>query len=263
VGTDTGGITVTSVGNAGFLVRSGDAAILVDALYRDGVEGYDAIPGERRALLEEALPPFDGVDLLLVTHLHADHFDPEAVGRHLIATPAARLVTTRQAAGSLASAFIGYEEVKDRVIQVAPAAGTIIPVRGAGESAAIHVRVIDLPHGSVENIGFLVDMGGLRLLHVGDTEVTADAYARLGLEREAIDVTFLPYWNLVYEQWQGVPEAIGAETLVVMHLPLAGGPAEDAASTGGREAMIAGIRARHPGAVVLEEPMTSASIEAP
>lgn len=253
---------MTSVGNAGFLIRSGDAAILVDALYRDGVQGYDPVPPERREALESARAPFDGVSLLLATHVHADHFDPEAAGRHLVANPAARLVTTRQAAEAMAAAFAGYAQVKDRVTGITPAEGAIAELPGDATSG-IRVRVMNLPHGVTENIGFLVEIGGMRLLHVGDTDAGASLYDRLALRDEAIDVALLPYWLVVYEPWRGtVAETIGARRLVIMHLPLAGGPAEDVPATGGRDAMLAGIRARHPGAVVLPEPMTSATIAA-
>jgi hypothetical protein len=106
-----------------------------------------------------------------------------------------------------------------------------------------------------------VDIGGIRFLHVGDADADAGEYARLGLAQQGIDVALVPYWLLAYETWRGsVPAAIGARRLLAMHLPLAGGPAEDAATTGGRAAMLVDMAARFPGVIVLDESMASVTL---
>ena len=259
-----GEISVTYVANEGFLISAGETKVLVDALYREGVPGYEVIPEERRELLETAAPPFDGVDLILATHFHPDHFDAHAVGRHLTSNPAARFVTTEQTRNQMRDLFPEFEVVGDRVIGITPAEGTIREVAGIHEATGVGLRVANLHHGRdrpIENIGFLIDIGGMRLLHVGDTEALAPDYARYDLVSEKIDVAFLPFYQLVFDTWRAsVPPAIDADRIVIMHVPEAGVDEEYIANLGGREKMLADIQDEFPESLLIPDPMQSVTI---
>ncbi len=69
-------LEITYVANEGFLLAGGGKKVLIDALFDGGIAGYPTIPDELRPSLEQARPPFDGVDLVLATHFHGDHFGP-------------------------------------------------------------------------------------------------------------------------------------------------------------------------------------------
>ncbi len=259
-----GAIDVTYIGNEGFLIAAGDTKILVDALYREGVPGYEVIPPDRREMLETAASPFDGVDLVLVTHFHADHFDTEAVGRHLLSNPGARCITTAQTRDQMSQTFARFGEIASRVIGITPEEGEKMEVPGIREATGILVRVVNLHHGRdrpIENIGFLVDIGGMRILHVGDTEALAGEYAQYDLAGEAIDVAFLPFYQLVFDLWRAeVPRAIGADRIVVMHVPQEGVQADYIDNLGGRDKMLADIGAEFPESLFFAAPMQSATI---
>jgi L-ascorbate metabolism protein UlaG (beta-lactamase superfamily) len=90
------GVSITFLANEGVLLSSGTKKVLIDALFLKYETGY-AIPADStRAALESARPPFDAVDLVLVTHRHGDHFHPAPVAAHLRANPRATLLTSRQ-----------------------------------------------------------------------------------------------------------------------------------------------------------------------
>ena len=61
-------ITITYTGNEGFLIQVADRKVLVDSLYREGVEGYVAPSRDEVEKREGGAPPFDGVTLALATH---------------------------------------------------------------------------------------------------------------------------------------------------------------------------------------------------
>lgn len=171
---------ITYLANEGFLLAGGGEKVLVDALFGDGLAGYAVVPAELRSKLEAAQPPFDGVDLVLATHFHDDHFDPRAVGRFLAAAPQARFVSTPQAVERLRTEYDGFEGIAPRVRAVLPAEGDAERL----ESDGVALTVYNLHHGRgrpIENLGFLVEVGGARLLHVGDTMVDAEELAVLDL----------------------------------------------------------------------------------
>ena len=66
--------TVTYVGNSGFLVTIGESKILIDGIFTGFAPEYIQ-PAEIKELIANAQPPFDNIDLILVTHAHGDHFN--------------------------------------------------------------------------------------------------------------------------------------------------------------------------------------------
>ena len=72
---------VRYVANSGMLVSVDGRHFLIDAPIRDGIEPYPTSSPEERVRLETARPPYDGVDAILITHWHEDHFSAEAIPR--------------------------------------------------------------------------------------------------------------------------------------------------------------------------------------
>jgi L-ascorbate metabolism protein UlaG (beta-lactamase superfamily) len=116
----------------------------------------------------------DGADAVLITHEHADHYQPE-----LLARTDAPVFTIDAVAAKIRDEA---PAVAERTTVVAPgdtfeAAG--VPVTAVGE---LHAVIHDeLPR--FHNSGYRIEMGGQRLFHPGDaiTEIEQD-----------VDVLFLP-----------------------------------------------------------------------
>ena len=182
-------LRVTYLANEGFLLDSGEARVLIDALFDRGVEGYATLPPAMLSAARTANAPFDRIDLILATHYHADHFDAGTVIAHLRSNPAARFVSTPQAIAKIEALADGDRRILDRVEGVFPPEGNSISKEWPG----IHLEVLNLHHGrggrpEIENLGFLVEMGGLTWLHIGDTEATVDDFRPYSLRQRSIDV---------------------------------------------------------------------------
>ncbi len=256
-------LEVTYIGNEGFLLAAGGRKVLIDALTAGDLPDYVLLPPDLRARLEGAEPPFDGVELVLATHFHADHFGPRAVARYLAANPRAVFVSTPQAVARLRGTLGASQDLMGRVRAVLPEEGgrLAIPELGVTALHLHHGRDRDPP---VQNLGFLIEMGGLRVLHVGDTEATPAEFAPHGLVREGIDLGLIPSWILLRSPWKGaVEEAIRPRRLVAMHLPPAW---SDRVSAWGRRFFrdeVAQLRKAYPQAVIFEQPMETRRFEPP
>lgn len=217
-------LRVTFVGNAGFLIECGGKKILIDALYRAGVPGYDILSSELQNRIETAQAPFDGVDLVLATHVHNDHFEPIAVGRYLVSNPLASFVTTSQTVQRLQDEFRGFSAVSSRVRGIYPPEGDKIEVPVEG----LKLTVMTLHHGRnipFQNLGFLVEVDGVKILHLGDTQASHAEIGRYSLPAEKIDVAFVPFWFLLDAAGlRMVREAIAPKTVIPMHIPVARAP---------------------------------------
>jgi L-ascorbate metabolism protein UlaG (beta-lactamase superfamily) len=205
------GVRITHVFNAGYLITAGDKRILIDALYMGYPEG----------ILKPVLyaqPPFDGVDLILATHEHHDHFYPQFVATYMRDNPRTRFISTKSA-------------VRQLLAEDSSLRGRAIGVElDRGERRQIDVEGIDLEaiyisHGMPEllNLGFIITVDGVKLFHTGDLSPDHVRVAHLqdyGLPGEQIDVAFVPDFLLTMEEYHAhVTEGIQPRYVIPMHYP--------------------------------------------
>jgi L-ascorbate metabolism protein UlaG (beta-lactamase superfamily) len=217
--TAAGELEVTYLANEGFMIAGGGKKVLIDALFREGVGGYAVISPATRELLEQARSPFDGVDVALATHFHADHFDAEAVLAHLKNNPQVLFFSTNQAADKL-RATGQFDAVKTRMVAVLPEDGE----RFHNEHRGLRVQLFNIHHGRgrpIENLGFSVEIAGKRVLHIGDSDAEAAVFQKYEVAKDSIDVAFLPFWYFLNDDFkQAVREQIRPRHIVVMHIEL-------------------------------------------
>jgi L-ascorbate metabolism protein UlaG (beta-lactamase superfamily) len=201
------GISLTFLANEGVLLSAGGKGVLIDGLFLKYERGY-AVPADSTlAALQHARPPFDSVDLVLVTHRHGDHFHPAPITAHLRANPRATLITSRQVIDSLRGYAPARALPPGRLMSRTMRPGT----RRREVVSGINVELLGLPHGGhprVEHLGYIIELGGRRVLHVGDADVSEEAFASLRLDTSRIDVALLPSWAVtgrkerrVIERW--------------------------------------------------------------
>ena len=199
------GVTITFLANEGVLLSSGTRKVLIDGLFRKYETGY-AIPADStQAALERAEAPFDGVSLILVTHRHGDHFHPAPVAAHLRANPRATLLTSQQVTDSLRRHLTPDELRSPRIRARTTPPGT----RRREIVDGVAVELLGLPHGGrrhrqVEHLGYVVELGGRRILHVGDTDVSEATFAPFRLDTARIDIALLPAWMMTSEEGRQV-----------------------------------------------------------
>ena len=236
------GVTLTYLGNMGVLLEGGGRRVVIDGLHRGELAEYAAVPPELLGPLEEARAPFEAVDLAFSTHRHRDHFDARAVAARLEADSVVVYVAARETVDSL-FARTSLASGDSRVHGVVPPAGGEVSVEAGGLSLAI----LDLPHNStpsprVANVGLLVELGGLRVLHVGDADPAIASFTPHQLATRRVDVAIVPFWYLTGED-DAVRRAIGARRWIATHVP----PADTAQVR--RQ-----VLARMPDAIVLTRP---------
>lgn len=160
---------ITHLGHACVLVEAAGKRLLID-------------PGN----FSDAWHHITGLDAILVTHQHPDHFDPEHVPALMAANPGAIVALERQLA----------EKQGGDVTALAPeqtidlGGGVEIHAVG-GDHAVIHR---DLPR--VGNVGLVISVaGGLRFFHPGDA---------LDIAPSGIDVLAVP----AHGPWAAMKEHI-------------------------------------------------------
>ena len=172
------GPTVVYVGNEGVFISDGAKAVLIDGLHRKYDDAYLFPPPDLLSAMEQARPPFDQVRVLLVSHVHGDHFHPESAALHLRSNPKATFVTDAQKAADIARNYPAHESVRTQVHEATPEWKETI----LHEKDGIRVKLLGMKHGTerhwwIKNLGHIVEIGGKKFFHFGDADMGEENFA--------------------------------------------------------------------------------------
>ena len=240
------GLSITYLANEGVMLSSGTRKVLIDALFQKYGTDFALPADSTRAAMEQARPPFDSVDLVLVTHRHGDHFHPASVAAHMRSNPRAVLLTSRQVIDSLRGRPEGASlpAARTQSHTIAPGTRRRVLVNG------IAVELLAIPHVGrrhrrVQHLGYIVELGGQRVLHVGDAEVSEAAFAPLRLDTARIDVALLPHWEVIGREGRRVIDRwIRPRQVVAFHV-----------GEGQERTVARAVRSVFPAAVTLVRPL--------
>ncbi|GAB5526736.1 MAG: hypothetical protein Roseis2KO_46080 [Roseivirga sp.] len=219
-------LTITYIANEGVLIESAGKKVIIDALFD---KYYDAYLFPDEALLEKMISgeaPYNNVDLLLSTHIHRDHFAPTMTGRFLKGHPETKLISSAQLAGSVAEDYADGESLGNQMEGIAR--DTEIHQQ---EVNGIKVTAFFIYHSggsrtrSIENMGFLVDINGTKILHLGDSDMNPDRFKTLDLKSLGVDIALVPYWYMADETGVSIiNDYIQPKNLIGIHYPKVGSP---------------------------------------
>jgi len=217
-----GQLQVVYLANGGFMLRTGNFSILIDAFVKDSVEGSEVLPKDVLQMLQDGQKPFDGFVLALVSHNHPDHFHPRVCERFLKSNSQAALMSTPQVVRQLTKGARDFKSIRSQVTAIG------VP---EGEPRALDrgplnmgVEMIRLPHageseGTV-NLAHIVRLGGFTILHVGDSEPDPEQFKKLDLASRGIDVAIVPYWFYMSEEGVRIINDLVQPTYeIVCHVP--------------------------------------------
>jgi L-ascorbate metabolism protein UlaG (beta-lactamase superfamily) len=154
-------------------------------------------------------------DLILITHAHADHYQPEEIER--LRKDGTRLVAPHDIA----------RELRGDVTPVAP--GDAVEVAGVKIQAVPAYNIAEErldKHPKANNwVGYVLTLGGSTYYHAGDTDHVPE------LDSVRANVTFLPIggtFTMEADEAAGLARAIGPDLAVPMHYGFVVGSPQDA-----------------------------------
>jgi L-ascorbate 6-phosphate lactonase len=247
-----GQVALWWLGQSGFALRGSAANVLVDPFIADHPDRLYP-------------PPFrpdqvGGLDVVAITHDHLDHLDERSLPGLADASPDAR--------------FVVPEPVVERVTGLGIPAERVIGVQPDGplELNGLTIHAVPASHGDdlkdgygfglersgglYRFLGYVFDLGGVRVYHAGDTIPYDGLEERLSELR--VDVALLPIngrdaqreeqgivGNLNEEEAANLAAAVGVDLLVPMHYDMF------AANPGSPELLVELVTKEHPELQVL------------
>jgi L-ascorbate metabolism protein UlaG (beta-lactamase superfamily) len=170
-------VRISRLSWAGIQIRYGASTIAIDLL--ENLEALRSLVGAPRG---EAVPSADQLDAALVTHLHADHYDPLTLRRRLRAD-ADVLCHVANEATIKGDGFHASAAVIDQPTKVGPFSVTALSaVGGLGEP----------------QVSYMVEFDGLKVLHCGDT-LWHGNWWKIRERFGSVDIAFLPINGVTIE----------------------------------------------------------------
>jgi L-ascorbate metabolism protein UlaG (beta-lactamase superfamily) len=236
--------SITFVANSGFLLSGGGNSILIDALFNEGFGRYDPPSDSLIKLMVDKVHPFNSVDLYLVTHNHGDHFYAPLVSEFLKKHFEATLVSSNEVCDQVKDKNIPKKHVKGIALTVGEYADTVFN--------GIPLKIFRLKHTGdstgmqITDFAYLIDLNGVKIFHPGDITFAWDKslLEKFNLEKENIDVMFVPYFDLSESSAKYINEVVKPKNIVAIHIP----PKEF------KEASKKILEA-YPGGIVFEKPL--------
>ena len=218
---------VRHIGNAGVMIEQGNTKILFDPLYRNSYNSYHLVPEDVKQAVIAGEAPFDGVDAVLISHAHGDHFDAVDLIAFHAGNPDALIIAPVQAIETLEVTGNVTDAMRARFVPMGLDYGQD-PLKVELES--LQVEAVRIPHAGgparrvLENLVYRVTLeGAATVMHMGDADPALEHFVPYGEHWDArtTDTAFPPYWFFLSgEGVTIVDETLNASRAIGVHVPV-------------------------------------------
>jgi L-ascorbate 6-phosphate lactonase len=184
-----GSLRIWWIGQEGFVIKSSRLTLYIDPYLSDYCERITrGQPNEHVLITPPPLKPqdVDHADLVLCTHDHADHIDPDGIPVIAKCSPKARFVVPRCALDTMLRLGVSRERIDTL------SGDDTLSMDGLDVHAvpAMHERFDRNPENGFPYLSYILKLEGLSLFHAGDTIPYDGQVQRVAAHR--IDVAFVP-----------------------------------------------------------------------
>ena len=199
------------LGGAGFVLKAaGSPTVAIDPYLSDSLDHYYS--WKRLPLSPIPLAPGDlGADIVLTTHAHEDHLDPETIPSLAQSSNAVFV-----GPGMCAQTMRDWGIPEPRIVQLDR--GERREILGVEIAAVLAHHVSNAGAQTPDAVGHLVDVGGIRVYHSGDTLLHPDLHSIRGARPDVMLICINGgYGNMNPSDAAELAAAIEPAVVVPMH----------------------------------------------
>lgn len=209
---------ITYLSNAGVMVDFNNKKILIDVLCNTDLPLYKNPPAELKEKIVQGITPFNNISFLLYTHEHSDHFEAKSTVEFLKNHDESYILANHKVMEEILSLHPGLD--KKRWVDLS--------FKKNKESFVcndINMHLMPMLHEGkeyqhVQNIAYLIEIAGKRILHVGDAKPCRENFIDLDLTEIKIDLLIAPFPYVALPSARVIIDKyIKPEKIAVIHLP--------------------------------------------
>jgi L-ascorbate metabolism protein UlaG (beta-lactamase superfamily) len=239
-------VVVQKLANDGVILWDGQSTrVMIDGMVAEPYSVYGGLPADQLADFNSANGPFARINLVLVSHQHHDHNQPEHACK-FIQNSVGVLATSQQVIDLMRERCRQFVLSSPRIQVIDPQYTEPVNLQVGDAKATIFL----LSHGggkyaSIKNFGHMVELGGMRVLHIGDAAMEAADFNTAAVADMKVDIALIPFWYFQPGPGGGmVRKFLTAKHMVATHIP-----------PGELEEVKEYMRVEYPKVVILENPM--------
>ena len=217
-------LDISYLGNEGFLIKSNTKKVLIDALFESG---YFACP--TKEMLQQMAtnqPPFNDIDVALITHVHDDHFNAEICMSFMLGQKNTQLIAPEQAVEKM-RVLPDFNIVESRIKAIGndfDKSYSIVKNQVKLEAFCIHHNPymrngVNL-QGDIRNVSFIVEMEGTRFYHSGDARLEENiaTFENHDFKKDPVDLMFLQRYDESDKTKNYIANTIKPDEIIAMHI---------------------------------------------
>ena len=213
-------IKITFIGNSGFIIETGGKKIAIDAFF-NGFPGRYTLPKNVIHKMKKSVGPFNNIDLILSTHLHADHLKVGYVSDYLVKNKETEFFATDEAINIMEKNHSEFNLYSNRAHGLNPGWGEIKNISFNG----IEITAVGIPHGRnpVQHNCIIFRAGKKNFVHLGDMsgDKVQSVFKKADIKDMKFDIAFIPFWYLTNQKnAEIIKRNINSEQIIAMHLSL-------------------------------------------
>ncbi len=215
-------VIVQQLANEGFILSDGKSTkVMVDGMVVEPYSVYGGLPAELISAFSNASGPFANINLVLVSHQHHDHNQPDYSCDFMQKSNSAILATSSQVVDLMREKCREFVSSSPRLQIIDPLYDEVETLQ-VGEAS---VNIFLLSHGGgkyahLKNYGHLLELGGMRILHIGDAAMEQADFKRAGIADMKVDVALIPFWYFQPGPGGGmIRRYLTAKHMIATHIP--------------------------------------------
>ena len=222
-------VKITYVANCAFLYETQSSKVLIDPFGTEFGNFFFLPTDETKINIEQGNAPFDNIDLVLITHIHGDHFNPFLAEKFLLKNKEAKMICPPQVLSQIKDSCIHFKQIESQIISPQLSMNNLETI----SINDIAVTAVKMQHGTTrsldgidyndftdyektENFGYLVELNYKVIFHQGDACLKINEKAINKLNRK-VDIAFLSYFDWDSLSYHILKEKLCANHTIFMH----------------------------------------------
>jgi L-ascorbate metabolism protein UlaG (beta-lactamase superfamily) len=222
-------LKVTYLANCGYLYENNKSKVLIDPFGSEYGNIFYLPSNETKKNILQGHRPFDKIDLLLITHIHGDHFNAKLAENFLLNNRKAKMICPSQVYRQMKDSCKSFAHIKSQIIS---------PNLSINESKGlkingISVTAIRMQHGTnrslegispsdytdyekTEDFGYIIHLGKKTIFHQGDGCLKINEKALKNIDCP-IDIAHLGFFDWDSTSLNIIKKELKAKTIIFMH----------------------------------------------
>lgn len=222
-------LKITYLANCGYLYESDMEKVIIDPFGTEFGNFFYLPSAKTRTDIVQGNKPFENIDLLLITHIHGDHFNALLAEKFLLMNPKTKMICPPQVYKQMRDSCIDIARINSQIIspKIDINASKKITVNG------IKIMAIRMQHGTdrslegidskdyteyekTENFGYVINIENHNIFHQGDAclKINREALKRIN---RPVDIAYLSYFDWDSISLNILKEEIKAKSVIFMH----------------------------------------------